>query len=135
MKNLIWLLFVSGILLFSCQSENFPDTFRYGLNEIFQAGDDYCSANQSLKFRIAEINDSRCPSDVICIWQGEAVVKIAVETPLSGSLELSTFNNLTDTIGPYSFELIDVAPYPISTKTIRLEEYKVTLKISEISPE
>lgn len=135
MKNLVWLMFISGILLFSCQSENLPETFRYDLNETFQVGDDYCSVNQSLKFRITEINDSRCPSDVVCVWQGEAVVKISIESPLSGSLELSTFNNLTDTIGPYSFELIDVAPYPVSTKTIRLEEYKVTLKISEITTE
>ena len=132
MNKLVWLSIVFGILLFSCQSENFPDTFLFDLDERFQVGDEYCSSNRSLKFRITEINDSRCPADVICVWQGEAVVKIAIESPFPGTLALSTFNHLTDTIGPYSFELINVAPYPVSTKTIQLDEYNVTLKIREI---
>ncbi len=132
MKTLIWLLLASGIALFSCNSENMTDTFSFNLEKSFQIGDAYFSTDHSLQFQITEINDSRCPSDVICVWQGEAVVKIEVKSPLVGTLELNTHDNLTDTIGSYSFELVDVSPYPVSTKTIELDEYKVTLLIEKL---
>lgn len=132
MKTLIWLLLASGIALFSCNSENVTDTFSFNLEKSFQIGDAYFSPDHSLQFQITEINDSRCPSDVICVWQGEAVVKIEVKSPLTGTLELNTHNNLTDTIGFYSFELVDVSPYPVSTKTIELDEYQVTLLIEKL---
>jgi hypothetical protein len=132
MKTLIWLLLAPGIALFSCNSVNMTDTFSFDLEKSFQIGDAYFSTDHSLQFQITEINDSRCPSDVICVWQGEAVVKIEVKSPLTGTLELNTHNNLTDTIGSYSFELVDVSPYPVSTKTIELDEYQVTLLIEKL---
>jgi hypothetical protein len=70
---------------------------------------------------------------VVCVWEGKADVKIDVTSPVRGSITLSTYNHLTDTIGNYSFELKDVSPYPISTKTIKLEDYNVTLKIVELT--
>ena len=97
------------------------------LNEEYQLTDN------PLTFSIIEINDSRCPSDVICIWQGKAELKIEVISPVSGTLILNTYNHLNDTLGNYSFELKDVSPYPISTATIDPEDYIVTLKISEIT--
>jgi len=132
MKTILWLLLASGIALFSCNSENMTDTFSFNLEKSFQIGDAYFSTDHSLQFQITEINDSRCPSDVICVWQGEAVVKIEVKSPLAGTLELNTHDNLTDTIGSYSFELVDVSPYPVSTKTIELDEYLVTLLIEKL---
>jgi hypothetical protein len=132
MKTILWLLLASGIALFSCNSENVNDTFSFNLEKSFQIGDAYFSTDHSLQFQITEINDSRCPSDVICVWQGEAVVKIEVQSPLTGTLELNTHDNLTDTIGSYSFELMDVSPYPVSTKLIELDEYRVTLLIEKL---
>ena len=89
-----------------------------------------------MKFSITEINDSRCASDVTCIWAGKADVTIEVESPVKGSLVLSTIENgidhKTDTLGNYSFQLIDVSPYPVSTQIIKLEEYDVTLKIQKL---
>ncbi len=59
-------------------------------------------------------------------------VKIEIESPQNGTLILSTFDNLIDTFGIHSFELIDISPYPISTRTIELKDYNVTLKIEEL---
>ena len=99
----------------------------------FKINGEYHSADNYLNFSVTEINDSRCPSDVVCVWQGKADVKIEVKNPVRGSISLNTYDNLIDTVGNYSIELIDVSPYPVSTKVIKLEEYKVTLKIVELT--
>lgn len=132
MKKIILLMIVAGLTIVSCNKETLTETFVFGLNEEFQIGGEYQSSDNSLKFSIVEINDSRCPSDVVCVWEGKADVKINVESPQKGTITLSTYDNKIDTVGNYSFEIIDVSPYPVSTKTIKLEDYDVTLKIVEL---
>jgi hypothetical protein len=119
--------------LISCDKESISESFSVGLESNFKINNNYQSLDNSLDFTITEINDSRCPNDVVCVWEGKADVKIEVASPVKGSIMLSTYNHLLDTIGNYSFELIDVSPYPVSTKTIKLEDYDVTLKILELS--
>ena len=132
MKNLFFATFFVSLFFVSCNNEELTDNFKTGLEVVFQQGKIYQSDDNSLNFSITEINDSRCPSDVTCIWAGKADVKIEIESPHKGDIILSTYNNLIDTFGIYSFELIDVSPYPVSTETIELEDYLVTLKIEEI---
>jgi len=133
MKNLIY-IFALMLLFTSCNKENdsVPEIFRLGTEEDFSLGDENHSDDNQLKFRITEINDSRCPSDVVCVWEGMVVVKITVDSPVQGSLSLNSYNNKADTLGQYSFRLIEVSPYPVSTEEIKLEDYDVTLKIEEL---
>jgi hypothetical protein len=132
MKTLILITFFGIILFGSCSKESLPESFEIGTEEEFQHGEMNQADENSLKFSITEINDSRCPSDVVCVWEGKADVKIVVESPHSGSIILSTYDNLIDTVGNFSFEILGVSPYPISTEIIKLEDYNVTLKIEEL---
>ena len=133
MKNSILLFILTLFIFVSCNDETSSDSFKIGFENEFQYGILNLSDNNSLKLSITEINDSRCPSDVVCVWQGEVVIKIEIELPQKGTISLSTYDNLIDTFANYSFELIDVSPYPISTETIELKDYRVTLKIEELS--
>ncbi|HSH20407.1 MAG TPA: hypothetical protein VLA03_08125 [Draconibacterium sp.] len=132
MKTFYLFLSVIAISFISCDKESIAESFSVGLESNFKINYNYQSLDNSMDFTITEINDSRCPSDVVCIWEGKADVKIEVASPVKGSIKLSTYNHLLDTIGNYSFELIDVSPYPVSTKTIKLEDYDVTLKILDL---
>ena len=131
MKNIILIIFLTSILITSCNKEN--ETEPLFLEQIFQIDEIFQSENDQLKFTITEINDSRCPSDVVCVWEGEAVVTVRLEEPQQGVIELSTYDNQLDTIGSFSFELVDVSPYPVSTETIELEDYDITLRINELN--
>jgi len=133
MKVLYTLLILFAISLISCENESFSESFSVGLESEFKIYGEYHSLDNVLNFSIIEINDSRCPSDVECVWEGKADVKIDVESPVRGSITLSTYNHLSDTIGYYSFELKDISPYPVSTRTIKIEDYNVTLKIVELT--
>lgn len=132
----VFFIFVFALVLAACDKENPSITFSYGHENDFKINDVYHSNDNAIKFTITEINDSRCPSDVECIWAGKADVKIKMESPLAENFVLSTLNNLLytsiDTVGNYVFQLIDVSPYPISTREIKLEDYKVTLKIESL---
>lgn len=130
MKKLVSILFFATLIFLSCNKEDEADLVSFQKN--FQIGEEYFSVDNSLKFKVSAIQDSRCASDVVCVWEGEAVVKVEVESPFTGTLELSTYDNQIDTLNNYSFELIDVSPYPISTQVIELEDYDITLKIKEL---
>lgn len=132
MKRKLFFIAFFGLVLSSCNYENEQDKLSTGFEEKFRPDTEYFLDN-SLKFKITEINDSRCPTDVVCIWAGKADVKIKVESPVSETFVLSTLDNKIDTVGNFSFELIEVSPYPVSTKTIKTEEYNVTLKITDLN--
>ena len=79
--------------------------------------------------------DSRCPSDVVCIWAGQVSVLINVNDNGKdlGDIKLTLGANKDDAvkdIGEYYLKLIEVKPYPISTKRIEPSEYIATLVVS-----
>jgi len=132
MKNLLYFPFLILLFLLSCEDETADGKFDFGEDEIFHTDQYYRSGDNSLKISIREINDSRCPADVVCIWQGETVVKIEIESPQNSTVSLKLYEDPIDTIGNYSFELKDVSPYPVSTETTLFRDYDVTLRIEKI---
>ena len=83
------------------------------------------------------VEDSRCPKQVTCIWQGAAKVRIAVfvgkdaKTPPQ-DIELSTAPATASStiMGGFRIELLDVSPYPESATTIEQDHYRCTLRVS-----
>lgn len=133
MKKHFLILLIPVFFALSCNEETLPESFELGQEKNFFWGNEYYSRSNSLKITITEINDSRCPSDVVCVWQGEALVKINLETSVTHEIELSTYDNRKDTIDSFSIELLDVLPYPVSTVVTSLKDYTVKLKIEEIA--
>ena len=81
----------------------------------------------------AVTEDSRCPTGVTCIREGDAAVRVRIETAGASS---STYTLHTG--GPGGREaadgdvivrLVDVKPYPAGDSRPRPDEYRVTLLI------
>lgn len=79
------------------------------------------------------VADSRCPTGVTCVREGDAAVLVRVDRAGSAAVDLTLH-----TSGPGSGDvvvdnvlvtLIDVMPYPREDQTPRPEEYRVTLLI------
>ena len=99
--------------------------------------------NQSAEIKSEDItvtffnvtSDSRCPSDVTCIWQGQAGIEIDVqkgEVESSISLSIGGDSSPEESIfNSYLIQLVDLSPYPISTKNIQPEDYTATIKITK----
>ena len=89
--------------------------------------------NIEIKF-LKVTSDSRCPSDVTCIWAGEVEVLVNIwkDDQDLGNLTLVGQNNdlAAATFDGYSVRLVRVDPYPISTVTIKPSDYIITLIVT-----
>jgi hypothetical protein len=79
--------------------------------------------------------DSRCPADVMCVWQGQADIEVLVQKGDEESIvSLSIGGESTpeeSIFDMYLIQLIELAPYPYSTQMIQSDEYTATLKITK----
>jgi hypothetical protein len=79
--------------------------------------------------------DSRCPTDVECVWQGNAAVVLKL-TAGSGPAFTMTLNtgvpSDTGEYAGYRIQLTDLNPKPVSTRAIQRAEYRATLHIEAI---
>ena len=73
--------------------------------------------------------DSRCPADAVCIQGGDAVVRVSVT--LDGTrrdYELHTGNMAPVTYDGLTIALVELSPYPFSSRTIAPGDYRATLR-------
>lgn len=81
--------------------------------------------------------DSRCPSDVTCVWQGEVkvLVNINKDNQDLGDFSLTSRSGEKDltiqAFDGHSIQLVKVEPYPTSGKKIPLSDYVATFVISK----
>jgi len=84
-----------------------------------------------IEIEFSDIKDSRCPSDVQCVWEVQAILALSIFNQTHHeSHSFITGKVTTVTVGPYVITLNDISPYPVTTKDIS-EEYVATLSISK----
>lgn len=81
------------------------------------------------------VNDSRCPTGVMCIWEGNAEVRFRLEQPDQRRVmfNLNThrgFRNDT-TISGYKITLTGLNPYPVYNRETDPRDYKAELLIEK----
>jgi hypothetical protein len=137
MKNTMKLTYLFLILLLftfiSCDEPVDSNTFRYGEELDLKQHIIYTAEDNLLEIEIDKITDSRCPTGVVCVWQGEARVSIQTKGKSTGKITLSTYNNLTDTLeSTWSFRLLDVKPYPVYQQPVDSNKIVITMVIDRI---
>ncbi|MDP2718114.1 MAG: hypothetical protein Q8P02_05195 [Candidatus Micrarchaeota archaeon] len=81
-----------------------------------------------------DVSDSRCPSDVVCVWAGIVSVKAVVRqgaataafTPTAGR----NATNVTLNTQSYAVQLKNVAPYPEQFGDTPLWKYRATFVLT-----
>jgi hypothetical protein len=76
--------------------------------------------------------DSRCPADAMCIQGGDALVQIVV-LPTRGASQAYALH--TGDMRPVSHEdltiaLVELSPYPFSSRPIQPADYRATLRVT-----
>lgn len=82
------------------------------------------------------LDDSRCPMNVLCEWEGNAKVKIKMRNNFQyHTLILNTYGRYRQdtTIGNYNIKLEKVLPYPVDGEDTEIEDYSVILIIDNKS--
>ena len=106
--------------------------FQLKVNQTFSLESD------GIKVKFLNVTaDSRCPSDVTCIWQGEVKVlaNIIENNKDQGNFILTSRAGQQDlavqVFDKYSIHVVKVDPYPSNGKKISLSDYLVTFAISK----
>ncbi|MEO6287833.1 MAG: hypothetical protein ABIN80_17505 [Dyadobacter sp.] len=97
------------------------------------------ASGSDLKVDLQEITDSRCPKNAVCIQMGSAVMKFNVSDASSQTdvnvtykgdrkTDYQTFTLSGQT---YLLKVSEVLPYPETTQSPKLEDYKVNVTIEK----
>ena len=88
-------------------------------------------AGTGLRIQFAGVSgDSRCPADAVCIQGGDAIVVIRVADGAALHVyELHTGDSQRASIrhDEATIELVELQPYPFSSRTIEPDDYEATL--------
>jgi hypothetical protein len=79
------------------------------------------------------VSDSRCPTDVTCSAAGDAVVHLIVAnaaTRVERDLHTASAATSQASVGDFTIHLIDLTPYPRSSRVIEPADYTATLQIT-----
>jgi hypothetical protein len=107
------------------------ERFRLAPQEVATVRD----ADVSVQF-VSVTGDSRCPADALCIQGGDAIVHIRVidgsdgGAPSSYELHTGDSRRATVTHKQVRIALVELQPYPFSSRTIAPGEYRATLTVS-----
>jgi|SRR6185437_8310892 len=102
-----------------------------------KAGQQATVKGTKLRIRfIAVENDSRCPSDVTCVWAGNAAVQLQLATGRNSKTVTLNTSKSPSFVGEieyrgYKVKLVDLSPYPRSNRKIGRREYTATLLVSK----
>jgi len=76
--------------------------------------------------------DTRCPADALCVQGGDAIATIAViDDGAVSAYDLHTGHPEPVRHGPLSIALVELAPYPFSSRRIEPDEYRLTLRVTQ----
>ena len=104
------------------------------LNEEFTLapGEITTIADAGVRIRFDQVEgDSRCPADAVCVQGGDALVRIAVvERSTERPYELHTGNMEPVTHDGLTIALVQLQPYPFSSRTIEPGDYRATLRVT-----
>jgi|SRR5437867_525842 len=86
--------------------------------------------NVSIRF-VGVQGDSRCPADAVCILGGDAIVRIEVLSSAAAKpYDLHTGDMRPVKHDDLTIALVELAPYPFSSRTIQPGEYRVKLRVT-----
>lgn len=94
--------------------------------------------NHGVKMKFVDVlEDSRCPSDVECLWEGTVslLINIQYNGEDLGNFVLNSSNLHKASFMGYYVKFKELEPYPISTETIPKSSYYAIFSVKEYGPD
>lgn len=136
-----WLIIGLSALCMTCCGGSAPTAPRnVGLDEEFQLapGQIAIVGDTGLTLAFERVrSDSRCPVDVQCVWEGDALVMVTAAQPSRDPAVLELHTTSSGGGGPrearygdFLITLTAVSPAPRSREPIQPGDYRATLRVS-----
>jgi hypothetical protein len=133
------LLVIAVIATAACAPKSYDQTLTLGESFSLAVGQSALIDGEDLAIKFMDvIADSRCPSGVECIWQGEVACLVEITHSGTAQQKVLTYPGLTQEpskfqFGPYQFAF-SVEPYPEAGKEIKKSEYRLNLLVTKTLP-
>jgi hypothetical protein len=124
------------LLLASCStSPTSPRAVNVGARFTLAPGQTAQVEGSGLRVTFESVTaDSRCPVDVTCVWEGDAVVVVSLRPASAGAAqhELHTAGRYPSEAeeGDYRVRLVDLAPAPRQGGSSRPGDYRATFVVA-----
>ncbi|GAB5522198.1 MAG: hypothetical protein Roseis2KO_00700 [Roseivirga sp.] len=80
---------------------------------------------------LTEVNDSRCPIDATCVWEGRAEAVIKIESPnVEDEVILNDVEKSDFELSDYRFEFVELTPFPdvnATSTASKVLKFKISL--------
>jgi hypothetical protein len=129
------LILIVGCLLFTTAcNEKSPVGPSVSIDQQFTLAPGESAAIEGTSIRVSFLRvsrDSRCPADAICVWAGDAAVHVRATGNGSVEYELHTGDPARTSVahGDFRIGLVQLQPYPFSSRTIEPGDYRATLTV------
>ena len=127
LKFMLILLFFAGT---GCEETTIDPLFKESTFRINQL---YTSSDGIYKFKITDVNDSRCPEGAQCIWAGEVYLKGEwIENKDTTAVEIHSLEaKLQKQPNGFTIQIQDAKPYPKLNTESKPEDLVFTLLIQK----
>ncbi|RAI89973.1 hypothetical protein [Algoriphagus yeomjeoni] len=132
-------VFLTSSLLFSCEDSIDCDGFDLGKEFEIAIDETIQNCPKNISLTLLDVQDSRCPANAVCIWEGMIVVegKLTVngkdiDLQLSTNENVSAYPNQFST-SDYTVKLIDAIPYPDLNNPHKATDKRAVLIVSKRS--
>jgi len=127
--GLLFILFAGS----GCEEVIIEQPFTVGSKYTFRIDKEYTTGDGGITLKITNVSDSRCPSGVVCVWQGEILVKGELtENDSKSNFEIhSVLTNQQIQPEGYTIQIIDAKPYPRYGLETQPEDLRITLLITK----
>ena len=132
---------MSGVSVLEGTEETEGEKKEAGLDtEIrLQVGETVVIQDEGLEVQFWAVSeDSRCPVDVVCIWEGQVRIALKVGETGAESEDVEVTGRAGHGglakagFGDYQIELVGVQPDPVSTVPRQPSDYVITLKVTRL---
>jgi hypothetical protein len=132
---------VSALAFAACRATSLDAHFDTRPGEIAQlilrVGDDARVPGTILRVGFLRLlSDSRCPTDVVCVWQGNAALEIGLALGTGPTMPATVNSGLeprSAELGQYRVTLLQVLPSPVSTARILPDAYRARLLVERLA--
>jgi hypothetical protein len=123
-------------VVLGCDTNEFEDEPSIGEEFSLHIGETASVKGEDLQIRFIEITeDSRCPRDVTCIWEGRATASIEVSKGNTSQKVELVIPGLTDIPSKMKFEeyefVFSILPYPESEVQISANDYRLMMAVNK----
>jgi len=121
---------VMVLLIFGCGSNEMPASSSVML----QPADCFGTSEKDVQICLdSVVNDSRCPTGLQCVWEGDATAAFTLKTSTrrtSFNLHTNSKFQMDTLIDGMAIALLKITPYPGGQDSIKASEYRVEIRVT-----